>query len=196
ACSHSGMTRLYTDAVECPRCGRPCDMGYLLRCVMDRDAIIMNAKEKGFPVSFDEVGETFEDQMSLGKHGADARSDRYSVLREMTAEQLHTYTPEQLITVMQQRESVHAAITKDRSNVSGAARRKFPDDAKPWVPDSRYECQFKACLGCFRQGIDKSKTGIDAIVEGDISPGLATGFAFSQLGERPVMDARVVANLG
>ncbi|KAK3380409.1 hypothetical protein B0T24DRAFT_615253 [Lasiosphaeria ovina] len=91
---------------------------------------------------------------------------------------------------------VHAAIAEDRSNVSGAARRKFPDDAKPWVPEGRYECQFKACLGCFRQGIDKSKTGIDAIVEGDISPGLATGFAFSQLGERPVMDARVVANLG
>jgi hypothetical protein len=44
--------------------------------------------------------------MSLGQWGPDKRQDKYSVLREMSQEQMQTYTPQQLATILTQRENV------------------------------------------------------------------------------------------
>jgi len=44
--------------------------------------------------------------MTLGKRGPQARTDKLSFLKELTKEELATYTPEQLVTISQQRDDV------------------------------------------------------------------------------------------
>lgn len=57
-------------------------------------------------VAFDKIGVAFSEHMSLGKRGPDARSDKFSFLKEITDEQMQTYTPSQILTILAQRENV------------------------------------------------------------------------------------------
>lgn len=57
-------------------------------------------------VSFDELGERFAEEMTLGKFGAVARGEKLSLLNEMTQEQMSSYTPQQLRVLLLQREKV------------------------------------------------------------------------------------------
>ena len=52
------------------------------------------------------------------------------------------------------------------------------------------------CRACYRAAKDKAWVSLDGIVEGDISPTVATAYSFVHVGERPVCNAEVVGSLG
>jgi hypothetical protein len=60
-------------------------------------------------VTFDSTGDIFADKMTLGKFGPDARREQHSFLKEITPEQMASYTSEQLSTILEQRENVRSS---------------------------------------------------------------------------------------
>ena len=50
-CPHSTMSRIYQEIYRCDYCGEWPPCGWLYRCTMDRDPLIMGAKANGFKVS-------------------------------------------------------------------------------------------------------------------------------------------------
>ncbi|KAK3356898.1 hypothetical protein B0T25DRAFT_537672 [Lasiosphaeria hispida] len=198
-CNHTNMTRIYCDLYRCEVCGRSGKFGWLYRCTMDRDPLIMAARDEGHQVAFDGLGVAFSGKMSLGKCGPDVRREKYSFLNEVTSEQLQSYTPAQLAIVLSQRDNVHAAISEERHRSTHPphyAEAKYPDDRKPWIPDERFECQYKVCQSCHHFGKDKSWLGLDGVVDGHIPPHAATGFSFNPMGCRPISQLDIVKNLG
>lgn len=128
-CGHITMARIYHVGFRCERCNRHGQFGWLYRCTEHRELILDDMKRHGFKVSlarptgkysvekgydidngvevaFDKIGAEFAEQMSLGKWGPDKRQDQYSVLHEMTQEQMQSYTPDQIATLLAQRENV------------------------------------------------------------------------------------------
>jgi hypothetical protein len=134
--------------------------------------------------------------MSLGRFGADVRSQKYSLLKEMTEEQMRSYSPAQLETLLAQRDNVQTVIFHERftSPPSHYARQKYPDSRVPWAPAN--ECQHKVCQDCHSIGKDKSWLSLNGVLNGDIPPQATTGFSFSHIGVRPEADAEVVSNIG
>ncbi|KAH6841169.1 hypothetical protein B0I37DRAFT_438834 [Chaetomium sp. MPI-CAGE-AT-0009] len=191
------MAVIYEETFHCPNCGQLPPSKTLYRCVMDRDPLIQDAYESRYSVAFDPIGRQFEQAMSLGKSGADIRSAK-SPLAEMSAEQLSSYTPEQLDTLVSQRNNVRDAIANERNTVEHrtpeCARHKYPYDDKPWVPERRFECQYRVCHSCFKLGHQKTWVSLDAVLNDDISPTVATGFSFSFESIRPICDADIVAS--
>jgi hypothetical protein len=57
-------------------------------------------------VSFDLVGLSFGDHFGAGLRSAASRSDKLSFLREITPEELNTYTPAQVAIILEQRHHV------------------------------------------------------------------------------------------
>ncbi|KAK4447058.1 hypothetical protein QBC34DRAFT_440324 [Podospora aff. communis PSN243] len=192
------MARLYHGGSKCDNCRRSGHFGWVYKCIMDRDALIVDAMERSRKVWFDELGHVFAKQMSLGKFGPDRRYKKYSFLAEITEEQLHTYTPTQLGEVMTQRDIVHRRILEERLNPTepNAVALKYPDNNRPWVPNRYLECQHRLCHYCHRLGADKSWVSLNSVVSGDIPPQAATGFSFELLGFRPEADVEVVRNIG
>ncbi|KAK0711698.1 hypothetical protein B0H67DRAFT_647047 [Lasiosphaeris hirsuta] len=198
-CNHTNMTRIYYPGYRCEVCGRSGKFGWLYRCTMDRDPLIIAARDEGHEVAFDELGVFFSSKMSLGKCGPDVRLGKYSFLNEVTPEQLQSYSPAQLAIVLSQRDNVHTTISEERHRPGHPphyAVTKYPDDSKPWVPDERLECQYKICHSCHHFGKEKSFLGLDGILDGYIPPHAATAFGFNPLGRRPVTRVDLVKNLG
>ena len=163
----------------------------------------------------------FSDEMTLGRYGPAARWEKYSFLKEITQEQMCTYTPEQIATILSQRDDVRScdpppgvskrpfadretkvthAIDRERrfsgNKVYNYTRHKFPDDSKPWMPEPALECQYKVCQDCHCLGKDKSWVSLDAVLHGDILPTVATGFSFRHMGFRPFADVEIVKTIG
>ncbi|EAQ88920.1 hypothetical protein CHGG_05539 [Chaetomium globosum CBS 148.51] len=160
-CDHSAMAVIYEDAFQCMNCGLFPPLGTLYRCILDRESLIQDAYNDGYSVAFDSIGRYFEKEMSLGKSGPDVRSEPdSSPLTEMPEEQLSSYTPEQLSILESQRNNVHNTIANERSILehltSECARDKYPYDAKPWVPATKAECQYKVCSPCHRLGYERT----------------------------------------
>ncbi|KAL2020381.1 hypothetical protein VTK56DRAFT_8510 [Thermocarpiscus australiensis] len=198
-CHHSTMATLYQDAYECESCGEWSKFGFLYCCTVDRDPLILGAKNAGYRVTFDELGRFFADQMTLGKFGPDARSQQYSLLKEMSVEQMRSYTPQQLTLLLSQRENVHKVIADERERAKQSwypEGLKFPYDSRPWMPDHRYECQYRVCHWCHPSGRDKSWLSLNAVLNGDILPTAAMGFSYSYFRVRPCLDADVLKNIG
>ncbi|KAK4177261.1 hypothetical protein QBC36DRAFT_372003 [Triangularia setosa] len=200
-CHHSIMSTLYQvhERFKCDSCKRCHPFGWLYRCVMDREPLIIGIKEMGFQVAFDQLGYGFSEQMSLGKHGAEARSEKYSFLDEISLEQLCSYTPEELKEVLSQRDHVLDVIADERlrpQDFNSQYGYKYPDDDRPWMPDPKFECQHKVCHRCHPIGRQKSWVSLDGVLNGDIPPTVATGYSFSQVRMRPCVDAEIVKNLG
>ncbi|KAK4662189.1 uncharacterized protein QC763_711400 [Podospora pseudopauciseta] len=200
-CHHSVMSTLYqvSERFKCDNCKRSHPFGWLYRCVMDREPLIIGIKELGFQIAFDQLGHNFSQQMTLGKHGADARSEKYSFLDEITREQLWNYTPEELKEILAQRDHVLDVITNERlrdQDFNNQYGFKYPDDDRPWMPDPKYECQHKVCHRCHPIGRQKSWVSLDGVLNGDIPPTVATGYSFSQVKIRPCVDVETVKNLG
>ncbi|OIW34111.1 hypothetical protein CONLIGDRAFT_557246, partial [Coniochaeta ligniaria NRRL 30616] len=197
-CGHITMTRIYHVGFRCERCNRHGPFGWLYRCTEHRELILDDMNRRGFEVAFDKIGADFAEQMSLGKWGPDKRHDKYSVLREMTQEQMQSYTPDQIATLLAQRENVPPF----RSFSGYSGRNLFdtmPDEdptETPWVPVMQYECQYKACHHCYRRAAEKSWLSLDGIVNGDIPPTAAGAYSFHYMQQRPICDASVVSNLG
>ncbi|SPQ26079.1 2a88e24e-5101-4d22-8a93-ce1ee90c4278 [Thermothielavioides terrestris] len=154
------MAVIYHDSLECLVCRRRPPQGFLYRCTVDREPLILDAESKGYSAAFDNCGMAFAGEMTLGKFGADARSNPHNLFNELTPEQLASYTPEQLAILVSQRENVHRTIAEDRRRWAGSAavapsKRRIAgdddededddedDDDKPWVPDWRSECQYR-----------------------------------------------------
>lgn len=90
-------------------------------------------------------------------------------------------------------------IAEERKSVPtnyNQAKNKFPDDDRPWLPNHKHECQYKACHRCHTVGRDKSWASLNGVMNGEVLPHLATGFSFSYIGTRPCADAEIVKNLG
>ena len=143
-------------------------------------------------VEFGSIDEIFANEMSLGKFGPDKRTQKYSFLKEITTEQLHSYTPSQLHMILSQRDHVAEIVAESRQK----AGQKYPDDNMPWVPDDKAECQHKVCQSCHRVSQEKSWVSLNGVLNGDILPTVATDFAFSFVGSRPIVDVQVAKNLG
>ncbi|KAK0637371.1 hypothetical protein B0T17DRAFT_628210 [Bombardia bombarda] len=199
-CSHSTMTRLYQTTYKCEICRHSGQFGWLWRCTMDRDPLIMDAKDQGYSINFDALGQFFTQQMTLGKYGADVRIQKYAFLKEITPEQLASYTPDQIAVILAQRDKLLSIISEERSRLdhpqSGYAGRKYPDDKKPWMPDKDYECQYKVCQRCYSLGKDKSWVSLNGVLNGDILPTVATGFSFTYLRFRPCANVKMVKRIG
>lgn len=213
---HSVMSRIYHPGFKCVLCKRPPQFGWLYRCTHDRDPLILSAKLKGdkasrpttsppsshgspaanisdtTQVGFDEISQSFAEEMNLGKFGPDMRTQKYAFFKEITTEQLHSYTPSQLVTILSQRDHVAEIVAESRHK----AGRKYPDDNMPWAPDEKIECQHMICHSCHRIGEEKSWVSLDGVLNGDILPTVATGYSFSYAGSRPLVDVQVAKNLG
>ena len=130
--------------------------------------------------------------MTLGRRGPQARADQLSYLRELTTEHLQTYTQKQLITIAEQRSQVQAKIKESITPGKG----NYPNPDKPWAPNWRHECQYKVCHACQPFGNDKSMVSIDAILNNEVMPTVATGYGFSHLRARPLAEAEIAKNIG
>ncbi|KAL2262109.1 hypothetical protein VTK26DRAFT_2434 [Humicola hyalothermophila] len=199
-CNHSTMSRIYQDAYPCESCGGLPRSGWLYRCIEDRDRLIIGAKAQGYRVFYDAIGASFAEDMSLGLFGPDARSHPASFFDEVTTEQMRSYTASQLATVLSQRENVHRTIARERERsffpYPNLIRSNYPDDDRPWMPDEKLECQYTVCGRCHSQGRDKSWVSLNGVLNGDILPTVAVGFAHGYFGARPVVDANLVKQIG
>lgn len=133
-CGHITMARIYHVGFRCERCNRHGQFGWLYRCTEHRELILDDMNRHGVKVSlaqptspysvergydidnaietaFDSIGEQFCEQMSLGRWGPDKRQNKYSVLHEMTQEQMQSYNPAQIATLLAQRENVRSPNT-------------------------------------------------------------------------------------
>ncbi|PSR83749.1 hypothetical protein BD289DRAFT_506445 [Coniella lustricola] len=149
---------------------------------------------------YDEIGYEFSRQLQPPLRGAAARQNKLSPLKEMTPEQLKTYTSSQLATILLQHEhAVDTALTDHHYPYSsGDDHFPPPHIAHPHVMSEAEECRMTLCPSCGRAGVceDVSFVNIDGIVAGDIPPTVAVGWGFRPLGSRPVADVGVVRNLG
>ncbi|KAK1779307.1 hypothetical protein QBC45DRAFT_139508 [Copromyces sp. CBS 386.78] len=200
SCPHSIMTRFYSTRDKCVYCRRKGDFGWVYKCIVDRDALIMGRKAIGIPVAFDGIGCHFADKMTLGKNGPDARHEDYSFLREINPEQMVSYTPSQIQKILSQRENVKNTIAEERRQFDHPryehAKKRFPDDDQPWMPSRETECGFTVCHSCYPSATEKNRISIDAVTKGDIQPTVAVGYGFSKLKSRPYAKAEIVRNIG
>ncbi|KAI1768759.1 hypothetical protein GGR53DRAFT_351430 [Hypoxylon sp. FL1150] len=133
--------------------------------------------------------------------GPAKRSDPFSLFEEMTPEQMQTYTPSQLHTILCQRQHV-LEVAKEASRQLRAADLPPPPGSrgagstKPWVPPESEECKFKCCITCRPSAEWRSFLSLDGIANGEIPPAAATGFGFHRMGTRPVIDLDIMKNIG
>lgn len=127
------------------------------------------------------------------ERGAAARQDKLSPLKEMSPEQLKSYSSEQLQTVLKQHENAVNIALSDRYGpfVSAAGDR-------PYLVGQAEECSATLCPRCGRGGMgeDLAWLSIDGVLKGDVPATAAVGYGFRALGGRPVADANIVKNLG
>ncbi|KAI0017352.1 hypothetical protein F4780DRAFT_796531 [Xylariomycetidae sp. FL0641] len=166
-------------------------------------------------------GLQLREHMSQGPRSPEKRADKLSFLSELTPEQLQTYTPEQVATILKQRENLLNVAALDKSSAqqnpatyvpstgfgaasgSGATIRpppgfgfEYSENSKPWVPDRDTECQAKYCHRCRPSCNARSFLSLNAVAQGDIPPTAAMGFGFHRMGTRPVLNANIVKNIG
>ncbi|KAK7936673.1 uncharacterized protein PG986_015111 [Apiospora aurea] len=207
-CTHTTMTRLYEP-----------NFGWLYRCTQDREFMLEDQMEKGLPVSFDLLGASFVDRKPVpSPRGPALRSDPLSFLTEITVEDLKSYTPQQIKTILEQRGNLHEVLERQRRlsttrsyyyPSSGSRRSGVPSQCfgfpnyethcnreKPWVACEAQECQFKCCHACRPSSEQRACLSLDGIAKGDIPPTAITGFGFHLQGSRPLMDAGLIQNIG
>ncbi|KAK6851498.1 hypothetical protein PG995_011623 [Apiospora arundinis] len=181
--------------------------------------MIEDQMEKGRPVSFDLFGASFLDRKPApSPRGPASRSDPLNFLTEITVDDLKTYTPQQIKTILEQREHLHEVLERQQRLIPGRSyyypslgtRRKgdppsgfgfpacasLPNADKPWVVSEGDECQFKCCHACRPTCEQRASLSLDGIVKGDIPPTAISGFGFHLQGSRPLVDAEVVQNIG
>jgi hypothetical protein len=196
------MIRSYSTTARCAHCHRHGDLGWIYRCSQDLEAFLLDVHQKGTDIAFDEIGTMFTSAMSLGKFGPDRRADPYALLQEMTPQQMRTYTPEQIATLLRQREEVRkatSAVTPEQEALRAfTPTRDQAEEAerKPWVVRQGEECRYQICHTCYRGGQDKAVLSLNSVLAGDIPPSAATAWTFRDMGSRPVVDAETVGRAG
>ncbi|KAI0013589.1 hypothetical protein F4779DRAFT_613320 [Xylariaceae sp. FL0662B] len=166
-------------------------------------------------VSFDILGASLSKFLEKTRsRSPESRSDQYSFLQEISPEQLSTYTPEQVMTILKQRSHL-LDVLKQESQRAGQGKRiyyipssgeDFPTehppsfdirrDPKPWVPNDDEECQFKCCQSCRPSCGARAYLSLNSILQDDIPPTAAVGFGFQHYSSRPVIHPDLVKNIG
>ncbi|KAI1824838.1 hypothetical protein F4861DRAFT_530736 [Xylaria intraflava] len=194
SCTHLTMTRMYDMSFNCSLC---------------------HAIEKNQSVSFDALGTVLSDGISPGARSPEKRSHQLSFFEEITSEQLKTYSPTQIATILKQRENLldvlsqqHRASGKVQQPSyipSGSYRGRllrpppgfgYSVTTRPWVPHKNEECQAKYCHNCRPSCEPRSYLSLNAVLNGDVSPTAATGFGFHRMRARPVADVEVMRHIG
>ncbi|KAK9770305.1 hypothetical protein SCAR479_13046 [Seiridium cardinale] len=194
-CTHLTMTRLYEPN-------------------FDREHMLVDAIAKGRPVNFDLLGLSLTEQVKPGPRSPEMRSNRYSFLKEIDAVAMSSYSPDQIATILEQRENLHHVLAMEDQSAAALKRTYYtpssalattispppgfsaPRSEKPWVPQDEAECQFKCCHICRPTCESRSYLSLDGILKDDIPPTAAVGFGFHLQGTRPVIDANIVKQIG
>ncbi|KAF7549112.1 hypothetical protein G7Z17_g6594 [Cylindrodendrum hubeiense] len=108
------MTRLYGIDFICESCHRPGPFGWVYRCTQDRDELIEQAASRGYTTAFDELGQVLTEELGIRKGSPAAREDKLSFLDEMNPEQLAMYRPDQVATILRQRENVSKGLSSEQ----------------------------------------------------------------------------------
>ena len=66
----------------------------------------------------------------------------------------------------------------------------------PWVSSVADECNYQVCSGCRPAYAERAFLSLDAVARGEILPTAAVGYGFHVLGERPVVNAEILMNIG
>ncbi len=127
-CTHTTMTRVYGAIHLCSACQRPGPFGWVYQCTQDKEGIIDDALAEGDLVSPNDHGrrrfpihtntKSFQnccDQVGLGMVGRiNARrssvpdcQDKFSFLDQISFEKMASYRPDQIATLLRQREKVY-----------------------------------------------------------------------------------------
>ncbi|CAG9942057.1 unnamed protein product [Clonostachys rosea f. rosea IK726] len=183
SCTHLTMTRLHGFEFVCDACRRPGPFGWVYCCTQDREVMIESAVAAGCPQYFDDLGEYWSSKLRIRKGSAEARADPLSLFDELTPQQMSQYRPDQIQTILRQRESVNAI---------------FPgtENPRPWVPSLENECRYMVCPLCRPSAADRSFLSLDSVAKGEVQPTSAVGFGFHGLGERPVMNVDILRSIG
>ncbi|KAI0867015.1 hypothetical protein F4860DRAFT_15454 [Xylaria cubensis] len=149
-------------------------------------------------------------EVKPGRRGPERRANKLSFFEEITAEQMYTYSPAQIATVLEQRENLlsvlsqqhqasggthslyHPSGSYDGRRLKSAPGPSNPANTKPWVPRTE-DCQAIYCHHCRPSFRGRSFLSLDGIINGDIPPTAATNFGIQN---KPVADVRVVKNIG
>ncbi|KAL6890834.1 hypothetical protein GGI43DRAFT_387294 [Trichoderma evansii] len=203
------MTRVYSPTLLCSNCRYPGPSGWLYQCTQDREDLIEHAVKQGEFVNMDHIGSQLTPMMGTRKGTPAAREDRLSFFKEISQKQLATYQPDQIATILRQRENVQLAIQRDKVQQNSAtilSRLAQPyglDSAscsiglqKPWLCSPQEECQYRVCQNCRPGCADRAFLSLNAVANGEVPPTAAAGYSFHLLGQRPVVDARNLLNIG
>ncbi|UKZ79142.1 hypothetical protein TrVFT333_006892 [Trichoderma virens FT-333] len=203
------MTRIYSPSLLCSNCHYPGPSGWLYQCTQDREDLIEHAVARGDFISMDQFGCQLTPMMGIRKGSPAAREDRLSFFQEINQEQLAKYRPDQVAHILRQRENVQLVIQRDKVRKSSAAilsRLAQPyglDSAscnigfqKPWLCTPQEECQYRVCQNCRPGCADRAFLSLNAVADGEVPPTAAAGYSFHLLGQRPIVDANVLRNIG
>ncbi|KAI0486931.1 hypothetical protein F4859DRAFT_510713 [Xylaria cf. heliscus] len=152
-----------------------------------------------------------------GRRSPEKRADRLSFLEEITAEQMYTYSPAQIATILRQRWNLwgvlwqyhkarqaarlaqnvhHPSGSHDGSQSTPPSGTSSPADTKPWIPRGNEGCRVQYCHHCRPSCRWRSFLSLDGILNGDIPPTAAIGFGFHKAKGKPVADAELVKHIG
>ncbi|KAI0127848.1 hypothetical protein BJ170DRAFT_723141 [Xylariales sp. AK1849] len=172
------------------------------------------AVEKGFPANYGLVGCSFGETMKPRPRGPEMRSSRLSFFKEITADEMKSYSPDQIATILEQRNNLHDVLSQEQRKAEQMKRSyympssataskitpppgfRLPEKKKPWLPSDDEECQFRICHACRPTCEARSYLSLDGIVNGDVPPTAAVGYGFGLLRIRPISDANIVKNIG
>ncbi|CAG9993585.1 unnamed protein product [Clonostachys byssicola] len=182
-CTHLTMTRLHGFEFLCDACRRPGPFGWVYCCTQDREVMIESAVAAGCPQYFDDLGEYWSSKLRIRTGSAEARADPLSLFDELTPEQMSQYRPDQIQTLLRQRESVNTIFLGT-------------ENPRPWVPSLENECRYMVCPLCRPSVADRSFLSLDSVAKNEVQPTAAVGFGFHGLGERPVMNVEILRSIG
>ncbi|KAI0200461.1 hypothetical protein F4808DRAFT_161086 [Astrocystis sublimbata] len=137
--------------------------------------------------------------------GPERRADKLSFLDEVTEEQLRTYSPGQLKTIMKQREHVLEVASEQERQFAVAthgvyhpfgsgqqtSRGSTASDWTPWVRGRDASCD-RMCHRCHTAD-SRSFLSLNGILNGDIPP---TAACFYGRGKVRVVDRKIMENIG
>ncbi|KAK7736842.1 hypothetical protein SLS63_003191 [Diaporthe eres] len=184
--------RKYDHTLRCDKCGGGSDFGWFYRCCHDTETRLYESIRDGNTEHFDDVGEMFSHQLKRPDRGPAARSDKLSLLEELTPEQIESLSAPQLAQLLQQRGHANEQAITDRFGLLGLAGCE-----RPFLKNETQECKQTLCPACGKGmlGDEVSFLDLDGVLKGDIPPTVALGYGFRKSG-RPIADANIVRNIG
>ncbi|OAA57218.1 hypothetical protein ISF_07139 [Cordyceps fumosorosea ARSEF 2679] len=180
-CTHITMTRVYGATQLCNACHRPGSFGWVYQCTQDKEGIIDDALAQGDLNCSDKVGLSLVAEINARRTSIPDCHDKFSFLDQISHEQMARYRPDQIATLLRQREKVQAMIQRDRMTQNGTslfAHDGLFDLTEPLPNPYEY------------------RKLLDAIAKDHVPPSAATGFGFQAISGRPVTDARLVKAIG